>query len=180
MELGSDIANVGILRSYHSDYDRNENSREAIYNKIKSNIIADLQKSIQELIDIQCSDGNWNYSEYMQGLANGLILAMSCIREDEPQFKKAPEEYIFKTTVNLEDDEQYQLQMAAISLVAMGFWKRDDNNIKPEYDTQTLQDVSELRSKYEDLCNKCKSLDHHIAKKSLSSMLNNTHPLALG
>ena len=26
---------------------------------------------------IQCDDGNWNYSDYMRGLANGLLLAKS-------------------------------------------------------------------------------------------------------
>jgi len=42
------------------------------------------------LVTIQCSDGNWNANEYMRGLANGLLLAMSVFNDKNPQFKQAP------------------------------------------------------------------------------------------
>jgi len=35
---------------------------------------------IDDMVAIQCSDGNWNTSEYMRGLANGLLLAQAILR----------------------------------------------------------------------------------------------------
>jgi len=29
-------------------------------------------EKLRELVKVQSSDGNWNYSEYMLGMANGL------------------------------------------------------------------------------------------------------------
>lgn len=49
------------------------------------------RQTISDMIDIQCSDGNWNYSEYMLGLANGLIAAASCIDGTDPVYLDAPD-----------------------------------------------------------------------------------------
>ena len=46
---------------------------------------------LDEMIDIQCSDGNWNYDSYMQGMANGMIFARSCITGVDPVYVEAPE-----------------------------------------------------------------------------------------
>lgn len=43
---------------------------------------------------IQCDDGNWNYDAYMQGMANGLILAESVFTGEEAQFLAAPAEWL--------------------------------------------------------------------------------------
>ncbi len=43
---------------------------------------------VEELRSIQCKDGNWDYDEYMRGLANGLILAISVLTETDPQWKE--------------------------------------------------------------------------------------------
>ena len=53
-------------------------------------------EQIQDLIDIQCSDGNWDYDPYMQGLANGLILALHILKdyEDGPDYKEAPKQWL--------------------------------------------------------------------------------------
>jgi hypothetical protein len=51
---------------------------------------------------------------------------------------------------NLSDNEQYRLQMAAISTAAFGYWKEDDD-ILPDYDTPALRDVARLYAKYESL-----------------------------
>ena len=34
-------------------------------------------KAIDKAVDIQCSDGNWNYDPYMHGMANALLLAQT-------------------------------------------------------------------------------------------------------
>lgn len=50
---------------------------------------------LQNCIDIQCSHGNWDYDPYMQGMANGMILAMNIMGDckEEPQYMKAPEKW---------------------------------------------------------------------------------------
>ena len=30
---------------------------------------------------VQCTDGNWNHDEYMRGMANGLLIAMSILHD---------------------------------------------------------------------------------------------------
>jgi len=49
-----------------------------------------LIERVRNVTDIQCSDGNWNTREYMRGMANGLILAMSILEEKDPLYKDAP------------------------------------------------------------------------------------------
>ena len=38
---------------------------------------------------IQCTDGNWDYDEYMRGMANGIILALAIMEGKEPEYKDA-------------------------------------------------------------------------------------------
>ena len=48
---------------------------------------------IKDLLKIQGSHGNWNYSPYMKGLYNGLELALSILDGDRrPEFKDTPEQ----------------------------------------------------------------------------------------
>ena len=49
---------------------------------------------LQDVIDIQCTEGNYNCDEYMWGLANGLILAMSVLTRKEPKFLDKPEYFL--------------------------------------------------------------------------------------
>jgi len=54
---------------------------------------------LQQLKDaskIQSSKGNWNVSQYMRGLANGLILAVAIMEDKTPRYKKDIKKYIFK------------------------------------------------------------------------------------
>jgi hypothetical protein len=41
--------------------------------------------------------GNADYSPYMQGMANGLILALSIIEDKEPVYLDAPKEWLQDT-----------------------------------------------------------------------------------
>ncbi len=36
---------------------------------------------LENIVEIQCSKGNFDQGEYMRGMANGLLLAWSIIRE---------------------------------------------------------------------------------------------------
>lgn len=49
---------------------------------------------LQNFIDIQGSDGNWNYNEYMHGLYNGLELALAVLENRGPRFKAQPEQWV--------------------------------------------------------------------------------------
>lgn len=50
-------------------------------------------KSLKELLDVQCSDGNWNHDPYMHGMANGMILALSLFEGGRPEYLEAPKEW---------------------------------------------------------------------------------------
>lgn len=54
----------------------------------------DSLKKLEELIKIQCTDGNWNYCSYMHGMANGLLCAKSCFTGEDPKYLEAPVKYI--------------------------------------------------------------------------------------
>ncbi len=59
-------------------------------NKTINNRINELEK----LLDVQTKSGNWDHDPYMHGMANGMILAMSVITEESPEFLAAPEIFI--------------------------------------------------------------------------------------
>ena len=51
--------------------------------------------NLKDVLKVQCSNGNWNYDNYMHGLANGLILALSLVNnDDDPKFLNAPEKWL--------------------------------------------------------------------------------------
>jgi hypothetical protein len=50
-------------------------------------------ENLEDIIKIQCSSGNWNYNEYMHGLANGLIMARSLFTDEEPEFLDSPKKW---------------------------------------------------------------------------------------
>lgn len=47
---------------------------------------------LKELVDIQGSNGNWNYDNYMLGMFNGMELMTSIIEGREPKFRSCEEE----------------------------------------------------------------------------------------
>jgi hypothetical protein len=51
---------------------------------------------------------------------------------------------------DLQDIEQYRMQMAGISTAALGYWKEGES-IHPDYDTLALRDVAKLYAKYNEL-----------------------------
>jgi len=42
--------------------------------------------SLRNITDIQCTKGNYTYDDYMRGMANGLILALSIMEDKDPKF----------------------------------------------------------------------------------------------
>jgi len=51
-------------------------------------------KNLDEIIKIQCMNGNYNYDPYMHGMANGLICARSVITGEEPKYIETPEVWL--------------------------------------------------------------------------------------
>lgn len=49
---------------------------------------------LQELADVRCAHGNWNYDPYMHGMANGLILALATLKGEEVKYLDAPEQWL--------------------------------------------------------------------------------------
>lgn len=47
-------------------------------------------ESLDELVRVQLSQGNWDYDGYMHGLANGMVLAAATVRGEDPEFLEAP------------------------------------------------------------------------------------------
>lgn len=64
-------------------------SAEPIINKYMEGL-----KSLENMVSIQTTDGNWNYSEYMHGMANGLLGAASVFSGEDVVLLTAPEQYL--------------------------------------------------------------------------------------
>ena len=49
---------------------------------------------LEDLIKIQMQSGNWDYSPYQHGMANGLILAKSVFTNKDPEFLDQPKKWL--------------------------------------------------------------------------------------
>lgn len=58
--------------------------------------------------------------------------------------------YATPAAPDLQNIEQYRMQMAGISTAALGYWREGDS-IHPDYDTVALRDVAKLYAKYDKL-----------------------------
>ena len=80
-------------------------------------------KDISDLVKLQCSNGNWNYDPYMHGMANGLILALATLTNEEPAYLEKPDKWLGKDAIEKLTELQLTLSPAygpgPISTVAM-------------------------------------------------------------
>lgn len=51
-------------------------------------------ETMHEMVNIQGSNGNWNYDPYMHGLYNGMEFMLAMSEKREPIFRSAPEEWL--------------------------------------------------------------------------------------
>ena len=49
---------------------------------------------IEDLVKVQCSDGNWNFDPYMCGIANGMILCLAVLQGHDPVYLEPPETWL--------------------------------------------------------------------------------------
>lgn len=69
-------------------------SKNPIYTRAVDDTRHKIMSELEDVLKIQCSNGNWNYDAYMMGLANGLIMAKSLITNEEPVFLDAPKKWL--------------------------------------------------------------------------------------
>ncbi len=48
---------------------------------------------VQALVDVQCSQGNYDYDPYMHGMANGMIVILSVLTGRDPELLDAPDKW---------------------------------------------------------------------------------------
>lgn len=48
-------------------------------------------ESIRQLLEVQGSNGNWDFDAYMCGLYNGIEISLATLEEREPVFRTKPE-----------------------------------------------------------------------------------------
>ena len=52
-----------------------------------------LRQRVQDVIDIQATDGNWDHDPYMHGFLNGMLMIQSVITDQEPEYRDAPDKW---------------------------------------------------------------------------------------
>ena len=89
-----------LLKSLQNavDYIKHESYNDAL-SSLDEVIDAHIKQleSTQDIVNVQCSDGNWNYDPYMHGLANGMLVVQSMFTDVPPEFLEAPEEWLEPT-----------------------------------------------------------------------------------
>ena len=61
---------------------------------------------MREMLEVQGSDGNWNYDSYMHGMYNGMEYIIAMVESREPVFREAPKKWLSKREwVELTEDE---------------------------------------------------------------------------
>lgn len=48
----------------------------------------------KQMLAAQGCEGEWNHSDYMHGLYNGMEFIIAIMENREPEFRDAPKEYI--------------------------------------------------------------------------------------
>ncbi|MGW8177569.1 MAG: hypothetical protein ACWGQW_02070 [bacterium] len=51
---------------------------------------------LQNMVDIQCTAGNWDYNPYMHGMANGLLMALATMKGEEVEYLDPPKKWRYK------------------------------------------------------------------------------------
>lgn len=60
-----------------------------------------IERQINQLVELANKPGNYDYSEYLFGFANGLLLAQSLITGKTPVFLKPPNKFLTDGTESI-------------------------------------------------------------------------------
>jgi len=79
---------------------------------------------MREMLEVQGSDGNWNYDSYMHGMYNGMEYMLSMVESREPVFREAPKKWLSKREwVGLTDEDKNQIAKEAYNKVELTAWE---------------------------------------------------------
>ncbi len=95
------------IRNY-AEYYENKCKQLEVKNEAMAFDASRYKKEIAQVLSIQKSDGNWNYSPYMMGMANGLILAEAILNGSEPEYLSAPSVWVQDVSAEIVDTEPTQ------------------------------------------------------------------------
>lgn len=87
-KLAPDTSRKGAIRAYYAMRELAQRV-EAERDELQAHI-----KKLDDLVAIQCTDGNWNYDSYMHGMANGMLVAQACMGDGFAQVLDAPEQWL--------------------------------------------------------------------------------------
>jgi len=66
---------------------------------------------LRQVVQLQSMNGNWDQSEYMHGMANGLIVALAIFENEVPKFLDKPEGGYLQGKPVKEEPSQFQQQV---------------------------------------------------------------------
>lgn len=114
-----------------------EHSNQLAAEQLNNKLLRDALEHCMADGDFGTDDARTSFKEGMKAIAT-------------PSLTEALDKYVAEKVkdVQLQDIEQYRLQMAGISTAAIGYWKEDDS-IHPDYDTPALRYVAKLYANYE-------------------------------
>ena len=72
----------------------NDEKKPTVASPIESIVMLQALQTLRDMTQVQCENGNWSYSPYMQGMANGLIFALSIFDGGEPKYLDVPEAWL--------------------------------------------------------------------------------------
>lgn len=67
-------------------------------------------EKMRDLVKVQEQSGNWDYDAYMHGMYNGMELMLAIAEGREPNYKRAPEQWICNKTIENEEPIEAGLQ----------------------------------------------------------------------
>lgn len=77
----------GVRPDYPYEYYHYTDPNEAIP-------VEDILAEFDEMLAIQCTDGNWNFDPYLHGMANGMLFMKSIIDGKDPPYLEAPDVWL--------------------------------------------------------------------------------------
>lgn len=81
------------IRKLRPDMSRKEAVRAFREIAVELAALQERIKIIDEMVKIQCGDGNWDYDPYMHGMANALLLAQATLKDSAYIPLSAPEKW---------------------------------------------------------------------------------------
>lgn len=65
-----------------------------------SKTIEEKIKAMNDLVNVQGSNGNWDYDEYMFGMFNGMELMLAIAEGRAPNFRSTPNKWLRDVEIN--------------------------------------------------------------------------------